>query len=242
MGFTFDDFKKRATNTSYSKWEKIGFPNSYRENSEVLIFNDIYDKLELNSMGLKLLDIGCGCAGLVDQLIGYTNKNQGSLYLVDSIEMLNNINIELLNHNIKLIPGCFPKIDFFNSGVAGSFDRILIYSVIHCVFLEHSIFNFIHACINLLKPGGRILIGDIPNISARDRFLESEDGKIFIANGVSYIDPINTKYEKHERIDDSIVISIISRFRNFGCETYLLSQPKSFPLGNRREDILIIKR
>lgn len=242
MEFTFEDFKERAINPTLSKWEKIGFPNSYRENSEEMIFKDIYEKLELNHEGLNILDIGCGCSELVERLISYVNKKEGNLYLVDSNEMLNNINKELLNDKINLIPGYFPKIDYFNSGYSDTFDRILIYSVIQYVFLEQSIYKFIHTCINLLKPGGRILIGDIPNISARERFLKSEEGKLFKKKGESFKNPISIQHENQERIDDPIVVSIISRFRSFGCETYLLPQPKNLPLGNRREDILIVKR
>ena len=41
MEFTFEDFKKRASNTSLSKWEKIGFPDSYRKGVEEHIYFDI---------------------------------------------------------------------------------------------------------------------------------------------------------------------------------------------------------
>lgn len=242
MEFTFEDFKKRAKDPSLSKFEKIGFPDTYRKNLEGQIFMDIESKLDINQHGLKILDIGCGCSELVDQLILHTKKNSGSLFLVDSKEMLANIDKELLDETIKLIPGYFPKIDSFNSEGEIFFDRILIYSVLQYVFLEQSVYEFIHKCVNLIHPGGRILIGDIPNYSKRSRFLESREGKEFIERGILYNDPINIKHEKEERIDDSIVISIISRFRNFGCETYLLPQPLELPFGNRREDILIVKR
>jgi len=242
MEFTFDDFKKRAKNHSLSKWEKIGFPDSYRKDKEDLIFEDINSKLILDSKGLNILDIGCGCSDLVSRLINCSVKNKSYLYLVDSEEMLNNINKQSLNNNIHLIPGYFPKVKFPHKGSYKSFDRILVYSVIQYVFLEQSIFDFIHQCINLLNPSGRLLIGDIPNISARERFINSDKGEEFVKNGSNKNLTIQLKHEKQERIDDSIVLAILSRFRNFECETYLLPQNQNLPFGNRREDILIIKR
>ena len=44
-----------------------------------------------------------------------------------------------------------------------------------------------------------------------------------------------------DKIDDSLVFAILNRYRNAGFETYLLEQPTDLPMGNRREDILIVK-
>jgi len=241
MEFSFEDFKKRAKSSSLSKWEKIGFPNSYRENTEHLIFDDIALKLKLNDNCFKILDVGCGCSDLVNHFITYTTKNNGSLYLVDSQEMLDNIVPEYINSKIHLIPGYFPNVDVFNNKFHNYFDRIIVYSVIQYVFLEQSIYSFINKCLEMLSQGGILMIGDIPNFSARERFLQSEEGKSFLSS-VNYDNNINIIHDKKERIDDSIIISILTRYRNFGCETYLLPQPKELPFGNRREDILIYKR
>lgn len=242
MDYTFEEYKKRALNASLSKWEKIGFPDSYRKNMEGQIYSDINGKLKLDEDMLNLLDIGCGCSELVEQMIINSTRNSSNLYLVDSGEMLNNINKELLSDKVKLIHGSFPKIDYFDTKFNNFFDRILVYSVLHIAFLEQDIYGFIHKCIDMLKPDGLLLIGDIPNISCRNRFLESEKGKNFLNKAPKFQNSINLKRNKKKEFDDSLIISIISRFRNFGCETYLLPQPDNLPFGNRREDILIIKR
>ena len=60
MDLTFNDFKERAKNQSLSKWEKIGFPDSYRKNTEKYIFEDIASKLHLKADSVhRILDIGC---------------------------------------------------------------------------------------------------------------------------------------------------------------------------------------
>ena len=43
--FRFEDFKNLANDPSLSKYEKIGFPDSYRAGKEEAIFHDILSKL-----------------------------------------------------------------------------------------------------------------------------------------------------------------------------------------------------
>jgi len=42
---TFDDFRRLATDATLSPYEKIGFPDEYREGYEAAIFADIVAKL-----------------------------------------------------------------------------------------------------------------------------------------------------------------------------------------------------
>jgi|688.fasta_scaffold323618_2 SAM-dependent methyltransferase len=241
MEFTFDNFKERANDKNLSKWEKIGFPDSYRKGFEELIFEDISSKVKIKDANY-ILDIGCGCSELVEQFMSYANSKEQKLFLVDSQEMLDNIDLRFINKNTTLIPGRFPDPIVLNSLFNNTFDVIIIYSVIQYVFINQSVFHFIHECLKFLKPGGRLLIGDIPNYQARQRFLNSEVGLEFLSKASQVNNTIELKHENIERIDDSVIMSMLLRFRNFGCETYLLPQPKKLPFSNRREDILIIKR
>lgn len=60
---TFDDFRRMANDNSLSCYEKIGFPDSYRQGKEKYIFEDILDKLPgLDTEGKIILDIGPGCS------------------------------------------------------------------------------------------------------------------------------------------------------------------------------------
>jgi len=238
MEWNFDDFKNRAKDNKLTPSEKVGFPESYRKGKELLILEDIIKKTNL-SANQRVLDIGCGCSDLTDLLKRYCEENEINLFLNDSHEMLSQLNFSN-SKNIKLIPGKFPDI-LDNKPFEKNFDVILIYSVIQYVFNDGNMYSFIHKCLSILNKGGVILIGDIPNISSRDRFIKSDEGKKFLK---SKKDDTNIKiiHQNHERIDDSIILSIIQRFRNFDCETYLLPQPNNLPFGNRREDILIKKR
>ena len=241
MEFTFDSFKDRATSKTLSKWEKIGFPDGYRKGVEFAIFEDISYKTQLASAG-SVLDIGCGCSELVEHIISFSQNRQQQLYLVDSLEMLSNIDAKSLNGNVHLVPGRFPDKEVVKNLAESSFDVIIVYSVVQYAFISQSVFGFIHECIKLLKPGGHLLIGDIPNYQARERFLDSENGREFLSKATHESNTINLRHENFERIDDSVIMSLLFRFRNFGCETYLLPQPEALPFSNRREDILIIKR
>ena len=238
MEWNFDDFKNRAKDNKLTPSEKVGFPESYRKGKELLILEDIIKKTNL-SANQRVLDIGCGCSDLTDLLKRYCEENEINLFLNDSHEMLSQLNFSN-SKNIKLIPGKFPDI-LDNKPFEKNFDVILIYSVIQYVFNDGNMYSFIHKCLSILNKGGVILIGDIPNISSRDRFIKSDEGKKFLK---SKQEDTNIKiiHQNHERIDDSIILSIIQRFRNFDCETYLLPQPNNLPFGNRREDIIIKKR
>jgi 2-polyprenyl-3-methyl-5-hydroxy-6-metoxy-1,4-benzoquinol methylase len=234
MELTFEDFKKNAINNDLNHYEKIGFPNSYRENRDKLILKDIISKTNLNEISnQKILDIGCGCSELVNLLINYSNKNSKKLYLNDSSEMIDQITANL--NGVVLKKGKFSK----NMFTKEKFDVIIVYSVIQYIFNEQNIYGFIHECIDLLNEGGSLLLGDIPNFSSRKRFLDSNEGVSFLNNKTDIKAPIH--YDE-ERIDDSIVLSILNRYRNFGIETYLMPQLKGLPFSNRREDILLIKR
>ena len=245
MELTYNDFKKRALDGELSKWEKIGFPDSYRKGIEKLIFKDIAFKLGLESNSVKrILDIGCGCSDLVNNILTFCEKFDKTLTLVDSKEMLNIIppNLKSNNKGVELVPGKFPNTKILYENTNKLYDAIIVYSVIQYPFIEMSIYHFINKCLELLNDNGKVLIGDIPNVSTRNRFIKSKDGISFQRNNITFAKNVEIQHSDEERIDDAVVLSILQRFRNFGFETYLFPQPEGLPFANRREDILIIKR
>src|SRR5260221_11655784 len=86
---TFADFKRMAQDDSLSRYEKIGFPDSYREGKEERIFADIRAKLtRLEGTPGLVFDIGPGCSELPFMLIDLCRQQGHQLVLIDSAEML----------------------------------------------------------------------------------------------------------------------------------------------------------
>ncbi len=237
----FDDFRRMAKDASLSRYEKIGFPNSYREGKEHLIFEDIIAKLSLLSAKNKVvLDVGPGCAELPTMLIDLCRRNEHTLILVDSEEMLSHLPEEPF---IKKITCYYPYCQGLFEKYLGKIDVILVYSVLHYIFIESNVWDFLDSSLKLMSDGAEMLIGDIPNISKRKRFFSSSKGIKFHQDftGTEETPEVVFNTIEHHRIDDSVVLSLVNRARNQGFDAYLLPQRKDLPMANRREDILITK-
>jgi hypothetical protein len=239
---TFDKFRELAMDQKLSRYEKIGFPNAYREGKELAIFADIKSKLTpLNGKRKIILDIGPGCSGLAYMMIEICEGNDHQLILADSQEMLDH----LPNASyITKIPGIYPKdCPRLFEEYAESIDVILIYSVIQYVFAEGNVFDFIDKSLKLLAPQGSMLIGDIPNNSKRKRFFASAQGighhQQF--TGTDEVPIVTFNALEEGKIDDSVIMALILRCRNAGFDAYVVPQAANLPMANRREDILITR-
>jgi hypothetical protein len=236
---SFDDFKSMAANPNLSGSEKIGFPDSYRKGFSKFILDDIFTKLPINKSENKVIvDIGSGCDELTFLLIDTCKKNNHTLVLIDSNEMLANIPD---NQGVIKIGGKFPFSNNEMKDYIGKADYVLCYSVLFYIFAHDNLYLFLHEALKLMNSNGRFLIGDIPNVDKRDRFLESNDGLNFVKNKIQ-IKGATSHDNKEQKMDDSIILAILARLRRFGCETYLMPQNENLPMSNRREDILIVKR
>lgn len=238
---TFDKFRKLALDNSISKFNKVGFPDSYREGKEKYIFQDIIQKVKnLDSRNQKVLDIGPGCSELPVFIIDYLEKKNSKLTLIDSVEMLNQLPDK---DHLEKIPGMFPN-DFrdFCQNMRGKFNAIISYSVIQYVFSESNLWSFLDDCLLMLDVQGELLLGDIPNISMRNRFFESEEGiklhRKYTGDPEALPKVFHNKVQKNF-IDDSVCLSIISRARSNGFHAWLIPQNEKLTFSNRREDILI---
>ena len=112
---SYEAFKLLAKDSSLSKYEKIGFPDSYRKQFEHLIFRDIKTKAtNLNLRSQSILDIGCGCSDLAEYLIAYSETNSHSLYLNDSSEMLSLLpNKDFITKVTGQFPFCIDQFFLF---------------------------------------------------------------------------------------------------------------------------------
>jgi hypothetical protein len=238
---SFEQFKQMAKDNSLSCYEKIGFPNSYRQDKEKLIFEDIVNKLPLLKTKNKVvLDIGSGCSKLPIMLIDICRDNDHRLILVDSEEMLMHLPNEPF---IQKINGYYPNCENLFKEYQTRVDVILAYSVLHYVFVEGNIWKFLDKSLELMAHSGEMLIGDIPNISKRKRFFISPAGIKFHQKFCQSqeVPKIVFNTIEPDKIDDSVVLSLIARARNQGFDAYLIPQRNDLPMANRREDILIKK-
>lgn len=237
----FDDFKKFATDDSLSPNEKIGFPDSYRKGYDKHIIEDIESKLGEVRAGQDILDIGPGCSSLAKAYIEKCYHSKSQITLVDSQEML-----DLLPNmsNVIKVPGFYPSPDIMAKlKNKDGYDKIICYSVFHYLFIEANIWTFLDLTLDLLKPGGRFLLADIPNFSMRNRFFNSDKGAEFYNKFIN-TDKRNDNHKfdlNKDQIDDGVLIGMILRARNRGFHAYAMPQGDLLPMENRREDLLFVK-
>jgi hypothetical protein len=239
VGLTFDDLRKFAQDDSLSKYEKIGSPDSYRQGKEEFIFQSIVANLPLlNERGKTVLDVGPGCSDLPLMIIELCRKQGHTLLLVDSEEMLAHLPNDAL---IRKFPAYYPQCEPLFSDYTSKVDVLLTYGVFSMVFMEGNAWDFLDRSLELLAEGGEMLIGDIPNISMRRRFFSSANGIRFHQEFMKTDNLPEVHFNSLDRhkIDDSVILSLLSRARNQGFDAYVLPQRRDLPMANRREDVLI---
>jgi 2-polyprenyl-3-methyl-5-hydroxy-6-metoxy-1,4-benzoquinol methylase len=237
----FEDFRRLAADDSLTQYERIGFPDSYREGYEEAIFADIRHKLaNLERPRSRVLDIGPGCSQLPRMLIDLCRDRGHQLTLVDSPEMLARLPSDGFMEKVAaLYPECPEVVDRHR----GAIDVILCYSVLHYIFVDTSLFRFLDTSMQLLAPGGQMLIGDIPNVSKRKRFFSSAAGADCHRDFTGRDEAPEVVFNRVEagRIDDAVVMGVLNRARLAGFDAYVLPQAAGLPMANRREDILIVR-
>ncbi len=237
----FEDFRRFAQDNKLSKYERIGFPDSYRKEHEQNIFADIKTKLTLLDMQKKtVLDIGPGCSDLPIMLIDLCRARGHQLHLIDSAEMLALLpDAPFIRKTAAFYPNCPDMV----SALEGKVDAILCYSVLHYVLVDAGFLRFLDTSLALLAPGGQLLIGDIPNISKRKRFFASETGVRYHQEFMKTTERPEVEFNRieHDRIDDAIVLALLHRARAQGFDAYVVPQHPLLPLANRREDVLITR-
>ncbi len=238
----FNKLKTLANDESLSRYEKIGFFNHFREGKEALIWEDIQSKISsLAVEGSRILDIGPGCSDLPFMLLKNAEKKGQNVVLIDSQEMLNQLpDFDFCDKFSAMFPN---ETKQWSKENANSFDAIICYSVLHYIAVESSVELFVEAICDLLAPGGFALIGDIPNVSKRNRFFSSEEGILFHQknHGPNSFPDINWNEKKPGEFNDEDVFSILKMARVKGIEAFVLQQNSLLPMANRREDILFVK-
>ena len=236
----YEGFRKLAQNKNLTQEERIGFPVEYRRGFEKQIVMDVTEKLDgLTKEGGSLLDIGCGASPLTDAFLDVFDEKKLDVTLNDSEEMLAHING---HDHCKKVVGLYPDNlrDVLNIKPEG-YDYILCYSVLHYIYVDSNIFDFVDSIMETLAVGGVALIGDIPNISKRKRFFSSETGVAFHQDfmGTTERPTVDHMQVERDQIDDAVLQAMVMRAQAAGCDAYILPQGRGLPMQNRRDDLII---
>lgn len=218
------------------------------EGLEPLILSDILSKLNIEKKN-RVLDIGCGCSALTYLFIEKLKSFDCKVTFFDIPEVIKKLENGLEYHeNFTFKVGLFP--DNYNSNYEkDKFDRICIYSVLQCTDNPE---KFIDEAVKMLNTSGKLLLGDIPNINKKGRFLSSEFGKSFdakyhdkdiseIEHFNSHIDYASKVQNQNKNINDELVTAIFRKYRYLGYNVYVSPQELNLPFSYTREDIIIEK-
>jgi 2-polyprenyl-3-methyl-5-hydroxy-6-metoxy-1,4-benzoquinol methylase len=206
--------------------------------AERRILADVIRKLAIDPRD-SLLEIGCGAGNLLIPLSFVTADVVG----IDHPNVVAYARRASSGAGIRWLEGRFPDVM-----PSERFDCILMYSVIHYVPSFPELLPFITAAAGLLKPGGRLLVGDIPNSDRKRRFLESDAGQVFEREWQSARreSPASQSHVFDDAtgigaLVDSQILEIVAHARAAGFHAYILPQPRDLPFGHTREDVLIVR-
>jgi hypothetical protein len=140
---------------------------------------------------------------------------------------------------IHKFSGRFPDCPVLLGEWGGQVDAIIAYSVLHYVFPEGSVHAFLDRALELLAPGGHMLIGDIPNVSKRRRFFSSAAGREYhrAFTGSDQPPEVSWGAVEPDKIDDAVLLGMVARARAAGFDAHLVPQDAALPMANRREDL-----
>jgi len=225
-----------AKNNNFLPTEKAGRHKSH-SGLEKKIFKDILNKLNLKK-GDKLLDIGCGCGPLVDLLVKYCIKNKIKITLCDIPEVIKVLKIDYSRFSYVN----FIENEFQKKKINQKYNKILCYSVIQCVNNPRYFFKKI---LKILTLDGKVLIGDIPNINRKFRFLKSKFGKKFekkrLKKEIKYknLQSFLKLTKQNKLINDNFIEFILNYSHKQNRNCFILKQTNELPFSFTREDILI---
>ncbi len=231
---SFENFGRLAKNPL--SFTEIAGWYAFQAGTERYILFDIMRQLKLVPSD-DLLEIGCGAGNNLIPFSFFAHSATG----VDHQALLKVLKKRIKNTSIRCIPG-----NFLDVKIPGHFSKIIVYSVLHYLSNEKEVLFFIDKAVKLLLPGGKLLLGNIPNIDRKKRFLASPRGKIFEKKWQAMkkkenIDIVFSNFfkEKNVIIGDTLINKIIKTYSVKEFRAKSLKQSLGAPFSHTRENILI---
>ena len=240
----FDDLA-RSTDSYLNSGRTVLTDRNVFENT----FSDIDKKLQFKSS-----DSVCDLGGGSGHLTLFLSKKCKRVVLTDGAPSA----IESAKKKLK----DFSNIDFevFDMGdfpwpfEDSKFDKVVCYSVAHYLASHEEFKNVVGELIRITKPGGRILIGDIPLSEKYSQNMETRKGKPvanFFLNlkyhvkkyltSLTYgLKKVNPSAVRGLSYTKAVIGETVSKFTN--ADFAFLEQDSKLPFSNSREDIMITKR
>ncbi len=232
----------RAAESNLSRSGKAGRSSTGPEGLvETEVFDDICRKISTKKHQ-TILDLGCGCGPLVDLIINFSLENGHELTLMDqNLVMAQTRSLHGERDGLIYVEGIFP---YDKNMLAGhKYDSIILYGVLHYIFDP---INFLAQLAFYLKPGGHLLVGDIPNLDKKNRFIDTNFGakidKEYRASLINEGEKDSSQLNSAPySLNDNYILKLVSYFRSMDFECYLLPQKSTLPYCYTREDLLIVR-
>ena len=217
----------------------VGGRYAIQRRAERLIVMDVARKLDIGPDD-RLLEIGCGPGNLLIPLSFMVQSAVG----IDHPNVCTFLHKRFTDPKIQTIDCNF--LDYEPS-VGEMYDKVLMYGVVSTLSDHEEAIEFIDKAVGLVAAGGRFLLGDIPNIDRKQRFLQSEFGNSFEAEWQELMACAPQASQQSElstdesvfQPNDHFVLSLMKRYRERGYDTFVLAQPPDLPFGYTREDLLV---
>ena len=230
---SFENYGRRARLGVTSTEMSGRYPSQQVAERGILL--DVASKLDIHPED-TVLDIGCG----VGLLAGPLSFMVSSVTGIDHPEV-----VEVLRTRcpgVEPLPGDFRDVDLGDR----RFTKIITYGVVQNLPDEVAVMNFLQKALQHLHHGGRLLVGDMPNVDKKRRFQSTRFGAEFeqmwaSRDGSTSMIGESQLLPESRRIEftDEVVAAIFRQVRRWGYDAFVLPQPEHLPWGFTREDLLI---
>jgi len=210
-----------------------------------IILDDVLSKLPVTKNDV-ILDVGCGTGTITIPLAKHC---QFICALDAGAKVIEKAKLRCQQENVTNIAyylGSALKLPFGQN----SFDHVLMFGVIHAFENEEEAKQSVCQLVRVCKPGGRILIADIPDTLVRQEFEQRqktpEEMRLineFNANRLEY----DRQHKEHVHKDPSITnlvldcADIVAYGEKLGCQGSIVRQDIRQPMSLTRRDVVLIK-